>query len=46
MTDVTHFKDRDSLAASICDLVRGGDYVLVKASHGLHLEAVVEAMQK
>ena len=46
MTDVTHFADRESLAACICELVQQGDYVLVKASHGLHLEAVVDAMQK
>lgn len=46
MTDVIHFADRDSLCAAIMSLVQQGDYVLVKASHGLHLEAVVEAMQK
>lgn len=46
MTNVTHFADCESLAAAICGLVKQGDYVLVKASHGLHLEAVVEALTK
>ncbi|MBQ3010018.1 MAG: UDP-N-acetylmuramoyl-tripeptide--D-alanyl-D-alanine ligase [Oscillospiraceae bacterium] len=46
MTDVIHFADRESLERAICTLVQDGDYVLVKASHGLHLEAVVEALQK
>ena len=46
MTDVTHFADTASLSAVIGDLVEAGDYVLVKASHGLHLEAVVEALRK
>ena len=46
MTDVIHFADCESLAAAICGLVKQGDYVLVKASHGLHLEAVVEALTK
>ena len=46
MTDVTHFADCKSLAAAIRGLVKQGDYVLVKASHGLHLEAVVDALTK
>mgnify|MGYP003302214588 CR=1 FL=1 len=46
MCDVTHFNDRDSLAAAILSMIQQGDYVLVKASHGLHLEVVVDAMQK
>lgn len=46
MTNVTHFADCESLATAIRGLVKPGDYVLVKASHGLHLEAVVEALTK
>ncbi|MBQ3258278.1 MAG: UDP-N-acetylmuramoyl-tripeptide--D-alanyl-D-alanine ligase [Oscillospiraceae bacterium] len=46
VTEVTHFADCESLAAAIRGLVRQGDYVLVKASHGLHLEAVVDALTK
>jgi len=46
MTDVHHFADRDSLQNAISGLVNNGDYVLVKASHGLHLETIVEALQK
>ena len=46
MTDVTHFASCESLAEAICGLVKESDYVLVKASHGLHLEAVVDALLK
>ncbi len=46
MTHVTHFADCESLAGAARGLVQQGDYVLVKASHGLHLEAVVEALTK
>ncbi len=46
MTNVTHFADCESLTGAICGLVKQGDYVLVKASHGLHLEAVVDALIK
>lgn len=46
MTAVTHFADRDSLLNEVSGVVQNGDYVLVKASHGLHLGAVVEAMEQ
>ena len=46
MTHVIHFADCEGLTAAICGQVQQGDYVLVKASHGLHLEAVVEALIK
>ncbi len=45
VADVTHFETRDALTAEVKNLVQTGDYVLVKASHGLHLEAVVEALR-
>lgn len=45
MTNVIHFASRETLSESICGLVKNGDYILVKASHGLHLEAVVEVLQ-
>jgi len=46
MTNVIHFADRESLQNRISELVNNSDYVLVKASHGLHLETVVEELQK
>lgn len=46
MTDVLHFASCEALTEQISALVKNGDYVLVKASHGLHLESVVEALTK
>lgn len=43
--NVTAFDTREDLIAALPTLVERGDRVLVKASHGLHLEAVVEALE-
>src|SRR5262245_38814142 len=40
-----HFADADEAAASIQSLVASGDSVLVKASRGVRLEQVVDALQ-
>lgn len=46
MENVTHFADTESLCSAVKALIPEGDYVLVKASHGLHLEAVVDTLTK
>jgi UDP-N-acetylmuramoyl-tripeptide--D-alanyl-D-alanine ligase len=43
---VVHFDDAPSAAAAVGELVRPGDAVLVKASRGIHLEIVVEALAR
>jgi UDP-N-acetylmuramoyl-tripeptide--D-alanyl-D-alanine ligase len=43
---LAHFDDADAAAAAAGDLVRPGDAVLVKASRGLYLEKVVEALER
>lgn len=40
-----HWDDRDALTAEICATVRPGDMVLVKASNGTGLGAVVDALK-
>lgn len=35
-----YFEDREALIAALPSLIESGDTVLVKASHGMHLEAV------
>ena len=37
-----YFRDTDSLTDALPDLIRSGDTVLVKASHGMHLERIVQ----
>ena len=41
---VSHFDDAAAAAAAVPDLVQAGDAVLVKASRGVKLEAVVDAL--
>ncbi len=41
---LAHFDDASGVAAAVGDLVHPGDAVLVKASRGIQLEAVVEAL--
>jgi UDP-N-acetylmuramoyl-tripeptide--D-alanyl-D-alanine ligase len=41
---LVHFDDSAAAAAAVGDLVRPGDAVLVKASRGIRLETVVEAL--
>lgn len=42
---VTHFSTREALLEGISASIQPGDNVLVKASHGLHLETVVEHLE-
>jgi UDP-N-acetylmuramoyl-tripeptide--D-alanyl-D-alanine ligase len=43
-TSLQHFEDAARAAAAVGELVQPGDAVLVKASRGVHLERIVEAM--
>lgn len=43
---LTHFENAPGAAAAIGDLVRPGDAVLVKASRGIRLETVVDALAR
>ena len=42
MTDVYHFADREALQAALPELLQAGDSVLLKASHGMGYEKLVE----
>ncbi len=44
-TSVIYFETKEKLIASISDILQNGDTVLVKASHGMHLEQVVEKIK-
>jgi len=44
--NVRHFSSRDELIEHLDELIRPGDVVLVKASHALGLEKVVEYLLK
>ncbi len=37
-----YFPDKEALLAALPDIIKSGDTVLVKASHGMHLETVAE----
>lgn len=39
-----YFSNVESLIAELKDILRSGDNILVKASHGMHLDRVVEAI--
>jgi len=41
-----HFPDRPSLLAALPELIRQGDVVLVKASHGARFDNVAESVEK
>jgi UDP-N-acetylmuramoyl-tripeptide--D-alanyl-D-alanine ligase len=41
---VRHFDTTDEAIAELRDLLQPGDVLLIKASHGMHLENVVEAL--
>jgi UDP-N-acetylmuramoyl-tripeptide--D-alanyl-D-alanine ligase len=41
---VRHFDTTDEAIAELRDLLEPGDVLLIKASHGMHLEKVVEAL--
>lgn len=42
--EVFHFEDYKSCVTAVRQLITDGDVILVKASHGIHLEHVVEAL--
>ena len=44
--DIIHFPDRESLLEALPQLIRKDDTVLVKASHFMQFEKVVEALKK
>lgn len=39
-------KNLDEVSAYVLDILKDGDYVLVKASHGMHLEKIVEQISE
>lgn len=41
---IRHFTDRDSLMAALFDILQPGDAILVKASHGMEFDAIVESL--
>jgi len=45
MTEVYHFADTDALLAEICTYLKPGDSVLIKASHGMAYDRIVEKLQ-
>jgi UDP-N-acetylmuramoyl-tripeptide--D-alanyl-D-alanine ligase len=42
---VKTYKTTDEAAAALAEIVRDGDSVLVKASHGMHFEKITEALK-
>ena len=42
---VYYFETRDEMLGFMGDILKPGDNILVKASHGMHFEKVVEALQ-
>lgn len=45
MENVISYATTDELVNDIADLVKSGDSVLVKASHGMHFEKITDAIQ-
>jgi UDP-N-acetylmuramoyl-tripeptide--D-alanyl-D-alanine ligase len=43
---LAHFDDAEEAAGAVGEIVRPGDAVLVKASRGIHLETVVDALAR
>lgn len=44
-TETLWFETKQDFLAAMKDVIRDGDNVLVKASHGMHLEEIVDALQ-
>ena len=44
--DVYYFETRDEMLAGLPEILKPGDNILVKASHGMHFEEVVEHLQR
>ena len=40
------FEDKESAAKALVDFLKTGDTILVKASHGVYLESVIEEIYK
>lgn len=45
-SNAAYFKTKAELFAKLSQLIREGDAVLVKASHGMHFEEIVEELKK
>ncbi|MBQ4092389.1 MAG: UDP-N-acetylmuramoyl-tripeptide--D-alanyl-D-alanine ligase, partial [Firmicutes bacterium] len=41
-----HFTNRDTMISALPTFLEKGDNILVKASHGMHFDAVVNALLK
>lgn len=39
-----YFEDKESMLEKVHELIGDGDTVLVKASHGMHFEEVIEKL--
>lgn len=46
IAEAEHFKDTDALLAALPELLRAGDSVLVKASHGMRYHKIVEQLEQ
>lgn len=46
IAEAEHFKDTDALLAALPELLRAGDSVLVKASHGMGYHKIVEQLEQ
>lgn len=44
--EAQYFENNDTFLSKIRDLIKAGDSVLVKASHGMHFTQIVETLQK
>jgi UDP-N-acetylmuramoyl-tripeptide--D-alanyl-D-alanine ligase len=42
---VQEFDEVDALLKALKSIIREGDVVLVKGSHGLHMERIVQALE-
>lgn len=45
-TEIRYFESRDKMIPELSDFLKEGDTILIKASHGMHFERVVEFLQK
>lgn len=43
--DVSYFEDTDTLLASISNIIKEGDSILIKASHGMHYEKILNKLE-
>lgn len=45
-TEIHYFENRDKMIPELSGILKEGDTILVKASHGMHFEKVVEFLQR